>query len=163
MTSPPAPVKRRALAWADVPEFERKRLAGRERAQRAETKRRGLPVEVVDVEHLWGLQRSKCGCDARCGPLNPFAEHGDPDAIVIGHQYARSLRGGHTINNVRLQRADCNQLAASTEKTAKAKRDRFVPNFAKRESTEQPKSKSKFPKRHDPWGKKWKAKQKAAQ
>lgn len=157
------PQKRNPLTWAEVPEFERKRLIGRERAQRAETKRRGLPVEVVDVEALWLLQKSRCGCSARCGPLNPFAEHGDPDAIVIGHQYARSLRGGHTINNVRLQRADCNQLEAAKEKTAKSKRDRFVPNFAKRQTPEQPKRKSKFPKRHDPWGKEWKAKQKAAQ
>jgi len=103
------------------------RLVAAEKRQRAETKRRGLPIEPVSVEALWLLQTEVCGCSERCGPLNPDARHGEPDAIVIGHQYARSLQGGHTIQNVRLQRADCNHLMAGIEKTAKAKRDKFTP------------------------------------
>lgn len=112
------------IPWLSLPESERKRLAARERAQRSETKKRGLPVERISVEALWILQRSMCGCEARCAPLNPHAVHGDPDHTVIGHVNGRSFNGGHLIRTVFLQRAECNAREAARENTERASRKR---------------------------------------
>lgn len=127
-----------------LPASELARLKHREQAQRAETKRRGLPVEMISVEALWLLQRGVCGCKDRCGTLNPVAQHGDDDHIIIGHLHARSLGGGHTIHNVFLQRAGCNHTAAALEKSAKAKRTKHIPDKARRQN------KSQGPKRKIP-------------
>lgn len=112
------------MLWSDLPEAERKRLIARERAQRAETKRLGLPVEPINVEALWLLQGARCGCEARCAPLNPFAVHGDPDHTVIGHVNGRKFNGGHLIRFVFLQLASCNGRDAARENTERASRRR---------------------------------------
>lgn len=112
------------MKWSDLPESERKRLETRERSQRAETKKRGLPVERISVEALWLLQGAVCGCEARCAPLNPHAVHGDPDHTVIGHVNGRSFNGGHLIRTVFLQRAECNAREAARENTERASRRR---------------------------------------
>ena len=137
------------------------RVVAAEKRQRAETKKRGLPIEPVSVEALWLLQAGVCGCKARCAPLTPSARHGDPDAIVIGHQRPRSLQGGHTIANVRLQRADCNALVARQEKTDKARFDKFTVNKARPAKAKNPKQ--SIPKRKDAWNKEYRAKIKAEQ
>ncbi len=115
-----------------LPQSELKRLRVRESAQRRETRERGLPHEPINVSALWELQNGVCGCEKRCGDLNPNAVHGEPDHIVIGHIHPRSLQGGHVIRNVFLQRADCNAYSAQTwESTSRRMRTKFTLDKAK--------------------------------
>ena len=121
-----------------------KRLQDRERDQRRQTKKQDLPCEPVSVEGLWLIQRGLCGCPERCGPINPDAVHGDDDHIIIGHIHARRFKGWHTVDNVRLQRADCNRKASGEENTAAGKGRRFAPDcvtiIEKREKKDKPKT-----------------------
>lgn len=127
-----------------LPDTERKRLEAREKAQRRETKLLSLPVEPISIEGLWLLQRGVCGCLERCGPLNPNATDGDPDAIVIGHIHARRFKGWHTAENVRLQRADCNRRYSGQENKAQGTANRLTPKVLatveKRERKERPRA-----------------------
>jgi len=123
-----------------LPPAELTRLKKREAAQRSQTRamakasKTRLKVETVSIEGLWLLQRGVCGCDERCGPLNPNAEHGDPDHIVFGHLTARRFGGGHTIRNSALQRADCNQAATKHENNRGRVETKFTPDKTRRKS-----------------------------
>ena len=131
---------------APLPQSELKRLRVREREQRRQTKERGLPVEFINTEALWLLQAGVCGCKERCGALNPNAMHGEPDHIVIGHIYPRSLQGGHTIHNVFLQRADCNAFSAqSWEAGSRRMRTKFTPDKTRGEKRKEAKRTSSKP------------------
>ena len=128
----------------------RDRLRKNEAAQRAETKRRGLPVEFVSVEALWLLQQGRCCCP-NCGklPLNPAAVGQEPDAPTIAHVYLRKRGGGHTIENVRLWRFACNAEMARTERHDTALGDRMAVDLTKKNAPEdtEPKPTRKIPSR----------------
>ena len=102
-----------------VPPEALARLKDAEARQRNETKRKKLPAEFVSVEGLWLIQRGLCGClecaKGEAAKLNPEAVHGEPDHIVIMHLFPRGAKGGHTVANVRLGRADHNRASAHQE------------------------------------------------
>ena len=106
------------------------RLIAAEKRQRAETKRRGLKAEAVDVVALFEAQGGNCGCG--CGyPLDVAsawdAQRPPPGYAVIGHSLARASRGEHTVENVSLWRHACNRLAGHRETGEAASVKRFTP------------------------------------
>lgn len=115
-------------AWA--------RLEAAEARQRAETKRRGLPIQPISVRALWALQGGLCGCG--CGlPLDPEATWGDParpnpSFIVIAHRLSRGSKGGHVVGNVWLDRWACNHRDAAVDTAGAATMKRFAPDLKKK-------------------------------
>lgn len=111
--------------WTDLPESERARLIRNEKAQRTETKRRGLPVLPCEPEHLYGLQKGMCTCN-ECRGTVPL----EVGKIVIAHIKFRGGVGspGHVPHNVALWNHGCNQREAGPETSAKAKGERFAVN-----------------------------------
>ena len=108
--------------WSDLPQSERDRLIARERAQRTETKARGLPVLPCDPEALWMLQRGMCTCP-ECKGEQPLVA----GQVVIAHVFFRAGKGspGHVPHNVALWNDGCNRREAGPETTAAAKGKRF--------------------------------------
>jgi hypothetical protein len=115
------------------------RLKRNEAAQRAETKRRGLPAVFVSVEALWLLYAGKCCCslvrgEAGCNfmAMDPEGVGQEPDAPVIAHVYLRKRRGGHDPENTRLWRHQCNQAFAAVERHDTALGDRMALDFTRK-------------------------------
>lgn len=105
----------------DIPEPELKRLKQREQAQRAETKRRGLPSKPVSVEGLLLLQRGLCAKSEK--PLIFDEDHPDRASgkPVIAHVIDRTVKRcpGHVVGNVELWRHDANQAETKPENEAR--------------------------------------------
>lgn len=111
-----------------------KRLQKNERAQASKTKEMGLPVEFVSVEALWLLQRGCCVCpNCNRTPMDPEGTGQEPDAPVIAHKFFRKRKGGHTIENVRLWRHQCNAAMAAVENSDSAKGDRMAVNWSRKD------------------------------
>ena len=100
-----------------------KRMKRIERAAFRETRKDGLPAEYVNVEAIWLLHGGLCCCDQvrypGCGrkTINPDATGDDPDAATLAHVEARRRRlgGGHSPENCRWWRYECNAAMAATE------------------------------------------------
>lgn len=116
---------RAPLPWSEVPAAEQKRLRDREAAQRRETKARDLPALPISVEGLWMVQRGMCTCPECRGevPLNPHAEAGSDERIVIAHVFYRAGKGspGHVPHNVALWPSRCNRREARDENRARGR------------------------------------------
>lgn len=124
-----------AFDLASVPELELARLKKREKAQRRETLKRGLPAEAVSVDGLLLLQEGKCG---HCGkPLIFDHDHPDREAgkPVIAHVFFRAgiNSPGHTRHNVEIWHYECNQAMAAKEKSDQARGARCLVRDVERE------------------------------
>lgn len=121
------------MLWTDLPEAERARLIRNEAAQRAETKRRGLPALPCSPEALWMLQRGMCTCNECRGEV--ALVHGE---VVIAHAFFRAGKGspGHVPSNVALWLEECNARKARLETSALGRGRRMTPKRPSGEAVE---------------------------
>lgn len=121
-------------------EADLKRMKRIERAAFYKTRKDGLPAEYVNVEAIWLLHGGRCCCDQvrypGCGgkPIDLDAPAGSPDALCLAHVEARRRRlgGGHTPENCRWWRYECNAAMAATENHDHGVGNKMAVDFARK-------------------------------